>query len=227
VTAPRPRGVLWDLDGTLADSREYHWLAWRDTMGAAGVTLTYERFLASFGQRNDAILGAWLGSSADPALIRRLGDEKEACFRRLVSERGLTPLPGAAEWVERLARGGGGWRQGIASSAPRANVEIMVRALGFAPRMAALVSAEDVHRGKPDPEVFLVTAARLGVAPARAVVVEDAAAGIEAARRGGMPSIGVGGETLGAADIHVASLADLPDDAFERLVAAAKRPGTA
>ena len=219
MTALRRRAVLWDLDGTLADSREYHWRAWRDVLATAGVTITERQFLSSFGQRNDAILGAWLGADADAALIRRLGEAKEERFRTLVSEHGLVPLPGAVPWVERLARQE--WRQAIASSAPRANVEVMVRALGVESLMAALVSAEDVQRGKPHPEVFLVTAARLGVEPARSVVVEDAAAGIEAARRAGMRSIGVGDDALRSADIHVASLAELPGDSFDRLVAPA------
>ena len=80
------------------------------------------------------------------------------------------------------------------------------------------MAAEDVRAGKPDPEVFLVSAARLGVAPARAVVVEDAAAGIEAARRAGMRSVGAGAAGLDTAEVVVASLADLPADTFERLV---------
>ena len=208
--------MLWDLDGTLADSREYHWRAWREAMAADGVKLTEAQFAASFGQRNDAILAAWLGAGADPAHVQRIGAEKEASFRRLVAAEGLAPLPGAVEWIGRLARAG--WRQAIASSAPRANVEIVVRALGVARHFGALVAAEDVRAGKPDPEVFLVSAARLGVAPARAVVVEDAAAGIEAARRAGMRSVGAGAAGLDTADVVVASLADLPADTFERLV---------
>ncbi len=212
-----PRAVLWDLDGTIADSKEFHWRSWRDTLAADGVRITYEQFLRSFGQRNDAILGAWL-PGAPAVRVTRLGDEKEACFRRLVAAEGLVPLPGVVDWIERLARDG--WRQGIASSAPRANVDTMARALQLDPVMGALVSAEDVHRGKPDPEVFLVTAARLDVPAARCVVVEDAAAGIDAARRGGMRSIGVGGDALRGADVHVTSLADLPPDAFDRLVPA-------
>ena len=211
----RPRAVLWDLDGTIADSKDFHWRAWRDTMAAAGVEITHQQFLHSFGQRNDAILGAWLpGASAER--MTRLGDEKETRFRRLVAAGPLRPLPGAIEWIERLA--GEGWLEAIASSAPRANVDAMVRVLGLERAMGALVSAEDVHRGKPDPEVFLVSAARLGAVPERCVVVEDAAAGIEAARRGGMKSIGVGGPELRAADVSVTSLADLPPNAFERLV---------
>ncbi len=209
------RAVLWDLDGTIADSRDFHWRAWRDTLAADGVSVTYEQFLRSFGQRNDAILGNWL-PGAPPERVQRLGDEKEALFRRLVAEGPVRPLPGVMAWIGRLARDG--WRQAIASSAPRANVETMARALKLDRVMGALVSAEDVHRGKPDPEVFLVTATRLGAASARCVVVEDAAAGIEAARRGGMKSIGVGGEALRAANVTVASLADLPADAFDRLV---------
>ncbi len=214
----RVRAVLWDLDGTIADSKDFHWRAWRDTLAAEGITIAYDRFLQSFGQRNDAILGAWL-PGAPHERIARLGDAKEECFRRLVAAGGLAPLPGAIAWITRLAEEG--WRQAIASSAPRANVTTMARALELERVMGALVSAEDVRHGKPDPEVFLVTAAKLGAAPQRAVVVEDAAAGIEAARRGGMPSIGVGGAALRAADIVVASLSDLPADAFDRLVAVA------
>lgn len=180
------------------------------------MTVTEAQFAASFGQRNDAILGEWLGLSADPGRVRRIGEAKEACFRRLVAEEGLVPLPGAVEWIERLTRAG--WRQAVASSAPRANVEVVVRALGVAGHLGALVAAEDVRVGKPAPEVFLASAARLAVPPARAVVVEDAAAGIEAARRAGMRSIGAGGAGLEAADVVVASLADLPNDAFELLV---------
>ena len=211
----RPRAVLWDLDGTIADSKELHWRAWRETMLADGVEITSEQFLHSFGQRNDAILGAWLpGVPAER--VQRLGDAKEAAFRLLVAAGPLHALPGVVEWIERLAREG--WKQAIASSAPRANVETMARALELDRVMGALMSAEDVRRGKPDPDVFLAAARRLGAEPSRCVVVEDAAAGIDAARRGGMKSVGAGGDALRAADVVVTSLADLPRDAFDRLV---------
>ena len=214
--APNPHAVLWDLDGTLADSREYHWRSWREALEPEGVTITMEDFLASFGQRNDAILSRWLGADADPGRVQRVGDTKEAAYRRMVAEEGIEPLPGAAEWVRALHRDG--WRQAIASSAPRLNVQVMHEALHFEGLIDTLVSAEDVHRGKPDPEVFLAAAERLGVPPGRCVVVEDAAAGIEAARRGGMRSIGVGPGDVGAADVVVRSLADLPDDTFRALL---------
>jgi len=214
--AAGPRAVLWDLDGTLVDSEEYHWLSWRDTMRAEAVDLSYERFLASFGQRNDRILAGWLGPDADPDRLRRIGDAKEQEYRRLAETRGLAPLPGAREWLSSLRAAG--WRQAIASSAPRLNVETMLRVLNLASFLDAVVSAEDVTRGKPDPEVFLTAAARLGVPPSRCIVVEDAAAGVEAARRAGMRSVGVSRSGALDADVFVTSLADLAADALERLL---------
>jgi HAD superfamily hydrolase (TIGR01509 family) len=213
--------VLWDLDGTLADSRKFHWISWRDTMAAAGVTITEAQFAQSFGQRNDAIIPSWMGDRATPALVRKLGDEKESLYRALITRDGITPLPGAAEWVRRLHAAG--WRQAIASSAPRANVELMTRVLGFSEFMDALIGAEDVRHGKPAPDVFLAAAAAVSVPPDQCVVVEDAAAGVEAAHRGGMACIGVGDSGVGAADLRAKSLDLLPPDAFETLVATSSR----
>jgi len=217
-TSSHPSAVLWDLDGTLADSEEYHWLSWRDAMRIEGVDLSYDRFLASFGQRNDRILGAWLGQ-VEPQRMRRIGDWKEAEYRRLAEERGMTPLPGAREWVERLRAAG--WKQAIASSAPRLNVETMLRVLQMDRLIDAIVSAEEVSKGKPDPDVFLAAAAALSIPPPRCIVVEDAPAGVEAGRRAGMRTIGVNAKAPLAADLYVTSLADLPADAFDRLLTSA------
>src|SRR5262249_17851034 len=159
------RAVLWDLDGTLVDSEDYHWRSWRDAMGAEGIDLSYDRFLASFGLRNDRILRGWLGEAADADRIQRIGDGKEAEYRRLAELEGLTPLPGAAEWTARLHAAG--WRQAIASSAPRQNVEVMLRVLHLDRFFDAIAAAEDVTIGKPDPQVFLRAAERLSVPPSR------------------------------------------------------------
>ena len=215
--AVQSRAVLWDLDGTLVDSEDYHWRAWRDTMAAEGIPITHEQFLQTFGLRNDEILPRWLGAAATAARIQQVANAKEKLYRRLIREEGLDPLPGAAEWLERLHADG--WRQAIASSAPRKNVEVVLEVTRLAECFQALVSAEDVTAGKPDPQVFLTAASRLKVPPSHCIVVEDAVAGVEAARRGGMRSIGVArnGKQL-AADIAVASLADLPSDCFTRLL---------
>jgi len=209
------KAVLWDLDGTLVDSAEYHWIAWRDTLAAEGVTITYEQFLERFGQKNDRILNGWLDNpSADT--IARIGESKEAEYRRLAVARGLAPLPGAAKWLARLHAAG--WRQAVASSAPRLNIEVMLEALALQDYFDAIASAEDVTAGKPDPQVFLAAASRLDVAPSRCVVVEDAAAGVEAARRAAMRSVGVSRTERLDADISVGSLEELPSDAFDRLL---------
>jgi HAD superfamily hydrolase (TIGR01509 family) len=207
--------VLWDLDGTLVDSEEFHWLSWRDTMRREGVELTYERFLASFGQRNDRILNTWL-PDADAVRARRIGEEKEAEYRRLVEAHGLEPLPGARAWL--VALRDRGWKQSIASSAPGENVLTMLRVLGLQSQLDAIVSAEDVTIGKPDPQVFLRAAQKLAVPPARCIVVEDAAAGVEGGRRGGMRTIGVTRNGTLDADLFVRSLEELPPDAFETLL---------
>jgi len=186
----RRGAVLWDLDGTLVDSEEYHWLAWKEILDREGISLTRAQFLSSFGQRNDRILRGWLGEDASLELISKIGDDKEAHYRELVRVKGLAPLPGASEWVERLFQEG--WPQAIASSAPRLNVETVLDALHLRKWFQAVVSAEDVQAGKPDPQVFLVAAARLNSTPRICIVVEDAGAGVEAARRAGMLSVGVG-----------------------------------
>ncbi len=208
--------VLWDLDGTLLDSEEYHWLSWRDTMASLGHPITRDQFLATFGLRNDEILPRWLGSAAAREEIDRVSLQKETLYRKLLREGGVGPLAGAAEWVRKLHRDG--WLQAIASSAPRANVDVVLDVLGMASFFQAVVSAEDVTAGKPDPQVFLIAAARLGVPPARCIVVEDAPAGIEAARRAGMRSMGVSRNGSLSADVAAASLDQLPEDAFTALL---------
>ena len=221
TTGSNARGVLWDLDGTLVDSNDYHWQSWQAALSPLGFDVTRELFAASFGQKNDRILGGWLGPDATDDLIRRVADTKEAEYRRLARAGGLVALPGARDWVRRLRTAG--WHQAIASSAPRANIDTMLELLGLADAFDAIVSADDVTVGKPDPQVFLIAAGRIGVTPARAIVVEDAAAGIEGARRGGMPSIGVHSAATLPADVFVRSLADLPHDVFDRLVPARPR----
>jgi len=209
--------VLWDMDGTLIDSEDLHWHSWRETMASEGITITHDQFLASFGQRNDSIIPAWLGAKISTERIRTIETAKEEMFRLLVRERGVSPLRGVAEWIHRLKESG--WLQAIASSAPRQNVETVVNALGIAGYFQILVSAEDVSRGKPDPEVFLLAASRLGVPPERCIVIEDAAAGIEGARRAGMWSIAVSRSNPPlAADISVNSLDLLEPDGLGTLL---------
>ena len=216
------KAVLWDLDGTLVDSAEFHWQAWRDVMAEEGRPITHDQFVQSFGKRNDLILADWFGAEADPDYTRWLSEEKESRFRALVRAHGIEPLPGVREWVARLHVEG--WRHAIATSAPRLNLETMADAMHMRHYFGADVAAEDVTHGKPDPEVFLLAASRLGADPHRSIVVEDAPIGIEAGKRAGMRTIGVSlMHTLPAADVYVGALPDLPADTFDTLLARGAR----
>jgi beta-phosphoglucomutase len=217
MTSSQPRAVLWDMDGTLLDSASLHWLAWHDTLAAAGRPTDTTYFVATFGQRNDTILRGLLGPEVSESEITQLSDAKEAHYRELVRTQGIALFPGVRTWLATLQAAG--WRQAVASSAPRLNIETILEATGIAAFFAATASAEDVQRGKPDPQVFLLAADRLGAPRERCVVVEDSPYGIEAARRAGMKSVAVGTAyaTL-PADLAAALPADLPADAFERFV---------
>jgi len=88
------RAVLWDMDGTLIDSEELHWISWRNTMTNEDITISREQFLSSFGQRNDSIIPRWLGAASTPERIERIGNAKEEMYRDLVRRDGVSPLPG-------------------------------------------------------------------------------------------------------------------------------------
>lgn len=211
------RAVLWDMDGTLIDSEEFHWISWRDTMANEDMPITHEQFLSSFGQRNDSIVPRWLGPASTPERIEKISSAKEELYRDLIRKHGVAPLPGVATWVRRLHEQG--WLQAIASAAPRPNIDVVLEALSAGHYFQGIVSAEDVHKGKPDPEVYLIAASRVGASPSRSIVVEDAAAGVEGARSAGMRSIGISrnGKHL-AADVVVQSLDLLGPDAFNILL---------
>lgn len=176
-------------------------------MADEGVPITREMFEATFGWKNDPILRRWLGDDAPEERKTRIADRKERSYRAALRSEGLQPLPGAREWIERLHHDG--WKQAIASSAPLENIEAVLDVLDLGHDFEAIVSAEDVTAGKPDPQVFLLAARKLGVDPAHAIVVEDAAAGIEGAKRAGMRSIGVNPKLRLDADVYVRSLEDL------------------
>jgi beta-phosphoglucomutase family hydrolase len=214
---PSISAVLWDLDGTLIDTAPLHWQAWNETLEKENFHLDYNVFLSCFGMRNDAIIPMWLGPQVIAADITRIAEAKETRFRELLDILPLSLLPGVIDWLVRLQQQG--WRQAIATMAPRLNLEKMIQKAGIEQYLDAFATAEDVARGKPEPDIFLTAAARLGVPPSNCVVIEDAPAGIEAARRAGMRSIGVGQAVLsGSADLIISSLDLLPEDAFHHLL---------
>src|SRR5438132_12153096 len=142
------RAVLWDMDGTLIDSEEFHWISWRDTLANEGIAITHEQFLSWIGKRNDSILPRWLGTAATPERIERIANAKEELYRQLLRRDGISPVPGVAHWVYRLHKEG--WLQAIASAAPRANIEAVLEGPSATHMLNGLVSAWGEYCGKLD-----------------------------------------------------------------------------
>jgi beta-phosphoglucomutase len=176
------------MDGTLVDTAELHFAAWAAVCREHGRGFTRADFAATFGQRNPEILATLFGPRFGADEAAAVGERKEELYRAAAGA-GVTLLPGAAELLEGLHQAG--FRQAIGSSAPRANLELILERTGVARYFAAVIGMEETQRGKPDPQVFLVAAERLGVPPGRCVVFEDAVAGVQAARAGGMRCLAV------------------------------------
>jgi beta-phosphoglucomutase len=203
------RAILWDLDGVLVNSMEFHYQAYREVLAGRGRDLSREEYLRELiGLRNYVILRRVLGDLSDEE-VTALAEEKEKAFRRLIAGN-VTALPGA----ERLARRAreAGLLQAIVSSTPRANIEVMLQSLSLWDLFEVIVGEEDATRGKPDPEGFLIAAQRLGLPPEECVVIEDAPEGIAAGKAAGMRCIGVTttrpAERLSEADLVVETLED-------------------
>lgn len=214
-------GALFDWDGVIIDSSRHHEESWERLAREAGLVLPPGHFLEGFGMKNEAIIPNLLRWTEDAAEIRRLSLRKEELYREIIREWGIAPLPGVREFLERLERAG--IACAIGSSTHRANIETSLSLLGLGRHFRALVTAEDVARGKPDPEVFLKAAAALGKSPAECVVFEDAPVGIEAARAGGMAVVGVatthGPAILAKARAVVGRLDELDVPRLEALLA--------
>jgi beta-phosphoglucomutase family hydrolase len=212
------KGVLWDMDGVLVDSGEAHYQSWKAVLPDYGMSMSREFFRKTFGMNNEAILRRLLEDELTPELLNEISLRKEEKFRELVRGR-VETLPGVLDWLERLQDQG--FRMGVASSAPPANIDALIDELALRPYFDTLVSGQDMP-GKPDPALFLEVALQLDAAPARCVVVEDAVAGVEAAKRAGMKCVAVTttnpAQALDEADIVVDRLDALAQDTFLRLL---------
>jgi beta-phosphoglucomutase family hydrolase len=207
----QPWGTIFDWDGVIIDSSRHHEKSWKLLAQEEELPLPPDSFRLGFGRKNQIIIPEIYKWSQDPAEIERLGNRKEAIYRELMANDVLEPLPGVREWLEKLAAAG--VPRVVGSSTPRANLDAAMSRLGLAPLFDAIVAAEDVTLGKPNPEVFLKAAERIGRRPECCVVFEDAHAGIAAARAGGMRVIAVATthpvEELAAADLAIHSMNEL------------------
>jgi sugar-phosphatase len=198
---PEPTALLCDLDGTLVDSREDVDAAWREFAARHGLDLGGVMAATFAGPSRDVVatVAPWLDAEAEAALVER----------RQVEAAGRTrAIEGAAELVRAWPRE----RLAIVTSGGRELALARLAGAGL-PAPAVLVSADEVRRGKPDPEGYLRAAALLGADPRRCLAIEDAPAGIAAARAAGARTVGLATthapQELAEADEVVASLADL------------------
>jgi HAD superfamily hydrolase (TIGR01509 family) len=171
--------AIFDHDGVLVDSLDLHQQAWVELGRRTGLAFTPEFIHETFGMTNPSIFRRLLGDTLADDQVLRYSDQKEECYRDVARGR-ICLMDGVREVLDALTARG--VRLAIGSSGVRLNLELTVAECGLAGRFAAIASLEDISRGKPDPQVFLVAAAKAGVEPARSVVFEDAAVGIQAAK---------------------------------------------
>lgn len=206
------RAVIFDMDGVLVDSYYAHYQSWREVAEEEGLSFSMETFDRTFGRTSREIIReVWQDRAVDDATVAMLDRRKEEAYRRIITQN-FPAMPGVEEMLDRLSAAG--FKLAIGSSGPAENVELVLNRLERCRIFGAVVSGRDVERGKPDPQVFLLAAHRLGVSPARCVVVEDAPLGIEAARRASMKAIGLTStgrtrQQLAFADAIVGSLGEI------------------
>jgi HAD superfamily hydrolase (TIGR01509 family) len=180
--------AIFDHDGVLVDTLDFHQQAWLELASRTGLPITAEFIRETFGMTNPSIFRILLGDSCRFEDVRHYSDLKEECYRDVARGR-ITLMEGVRPLLDALTASG--VRLAIGSSGVRANLELTIETCGLNGRFAAMAGLEDITNGKPDPEVFLVAAKRAGVDPSRAVVFEDATFGIQAAKSAGMRAVGV------------------------------------
>jgi len=196
------KAYLFDCDGTIADSMPLHYIAWTRALAEWGAVFPEDLYYAWGGRPVQEIivsLNQMQHLDMPPALV---AGRKEEFYLELLPQG--KPVP---EVLEHVLEAHGRIPTAVVSGSPREAVEATLVALGILDRCDTLVCAGDYAKGKPDPEPFLMAAAKLGVPPAGCLVFEDAALGIESATRAGMASVKVPGplDRAGAAQLQGSS----------------------
>lgn len=216
-------GVIFDMDGVLVASGPAHAASWRMVAKRDGIAISDADFLKHFGRPSRDIIRLTWGDSVSDADVWRIDAAKEAAYRELI--RGMVPLTiGARETLSVLKSAG--LPLAIGTSGPRENVELVLHESRLTGLFDAIVTGDDIQRGKPAPDCFLRAAEKLESTPDRCIVVEDAPVGVQAARAAGMKCVGFIGthpaERLhdAGADAIVAKLPEITPALIHRLAGA-------
>ncbi len=199
------KGFIFDLDGVLTDTAEYHYRGWKRLADELGIPFTRKDNEALRGiPRRESLLMILKGRAYSEEQIEEMMERKNRYYLDFIEQ--ITPrdlLPGERELLQEIHAAGLKSALGSASK----NAPEVIERLGITDLFDAISHGESVKHQKPAPDLFLHAAAQLGLEPAACVVVEDAASGIEAARTGGFRSVGLGPvERVGQADLVLPSL---------------------
>lgn len=181
--------LIFDLDGVIANTGNIHEKAWFEYCDKYNIQITSELFRRKlFGRSNKETFQILLNRDISEKELAELVDEKEALYRRL-AKGNLSPTPGLLTFLKKASMKD--IPMCVASSAPGINVEFTLKETGTEKFFSHITSAEEVSKSKPDPEIFLLAADKLGYRPERCLVFEDSFAGIDAALNAGMKLITV------------------------------------
>ena len=178
------KGLLFDMDGVLVNNLEVHRAAFAEFFRRYGVERSFDELSRVFGKGNDDIMGELMPKEVVERVgVRELGYEKEAIYREIYAPI-IEPQPGLLAFLSEAEEAG--LRSAVGSSGYRVNVDFVLDKCRIRSYFEAIVAGDEVTRCKPDPEIYLTAAAKLGLKPEECVVFEDAEAGIEAAKRAGI-----------------------------------------
>lgn len=173
--------LIFDMDGTLVDSTPVHYAAWSQAMAEIGVDLDQETFQEFYGKTNTTILAEMAGQVNDEVDAEAVSRKKDEYFVRNVGM--VMPNRRVVEVAERYV---GTMPLAVATNERMGIANMVLRVTGLQPHFDLLVSGDEVDNPKPAPELFLICASRLGIAPEKCHVFEDSVFGIEAAEAAGM-----------------------------------------
>ncbi|MEQ7801302.1 HAD family phosphatase [Pedobacter sp. ASV1-7] len=181
--------VIFDMDGVICHTNPFHSLAFREFFAVRDLAPSDEEFAEHmFGKSNSYILSHFFKRPVTGDELLELEQEKESLFRKIY-EPHIEPIKGILDFISDLKDHG--VKTGVATSAPYANLDLILSKIDIREKMGSILASEDVKKHKPDPEVYLRSAANLGVSPEQCLVFEDSFSGVSAALNAGMYVVGV------------------------------------
>ena len=180
--------ILWDMDGTISDSYSFHFAAWQESFAKRCIEFTREDFTKLFGTRNDFIIGSAMGKELLEGDVKMIVQEKEENFRQKAAGS-VKPFPGAVRLLNAIKKGN--FKLGLVSSAPKENIDLVLRELSLEGIFDCIVFGQEVSESKPSPQIYLLAAKKLGVTPNDCLVIEDSPLGVKAAKTAGMKCLAI------------------------------------